>query len=198
MVKYIPITTTSQPTIGHSNIETIEVPDEVSVYIENDYIKDIYRFEVRFHLHGSSWSIPVHIPAEALSTLPEQGIIAIVADNAIQHGIVCFDYYHKEVLAQSLYSDVENILNIKKIADMSSTSINTNIAKIARQLPGMTQSAYCPVKKCGERAPTVLYYLIQHLNDSHKWTREKIADWLDEKMDAGEIDIEFSQWEDKC
>ncbi len=38
----------------------------------------------------------------------------------------------------------------------------------------------------------LLWNVIQHLNDSHsEWTREKIADWMDELHDAGEIDIEF-------
>lgn len=36
-----------------------------------------------------------------------------------------------------------------------------------------------------------VHQIIMHLNDSHKWPREKIADWLDAEHDAGRINIEF-------
>lgn len=36
-----------------------------------------------------------------------------------------------------------------------------------------------------------VWSLVQHLNDKHKWTRERIADWLDDAHDAGLINIEF-------
>lgn len=36
-----------------------------------------------------------------------------------------------------------------------------------------------------------LKHMVIHLNDVHKWTREQIADWMDELHDAGLIDIEF-------
>lgn len=39
-------------------------------------------------------------------------------------------------------------------------------------------SAVCP--ECpANQSPTPLRYLIQHLNDAHEWTRERIADYLD-------------------
>ena len=63
------------------------------------------------------------------------------------------------------------------------------------KLPGMSHRVgKCPV------IPHTLYSctksrdtrtMIIHLNDHHKWPREKIADWLDELHDAGIIDIEF-------
>ena len=41
----------------------------------------------------------------------------------------------------------------------------------------------CPVEELGRvclnAMPVVLSYLIQHLNDHHHWTRERIADWLE-------------------
>lgn len=51
-------------------------------------------------------------------------------------------------------------------------------------LPGLTEEKDCPTK-CGRRSS--LYQLIQHLNDKHEWTREKIADWL-ETLD---VDLTF-------
>ena len=43
----------------------------------------------------------------------------------------------------------------------------------------------------GEPRQSVLRNAIMHLNDEHKWTRERIADWLDELHDQGKINIEF-------
>ena len=31
--------------------------------------------------------------------------------------------------------------------------------------------------------------MVMHLNDGHKWTRERIADWLDELHDSGVVNI---------
>lgn len=36
-----------------------------------------------------------------------------------------------------------------------------------------------------------LFYIIIHLNDCHKWTREQIADWLD----ALDLDLQFKEQE---
>lgn len=38
-----------------------------------------------------------------------------------------------------------------------------------------------------------LWNMIQHLNDDHKWTRERIADWLD----SLDLDLEFQIPEDE-
>lgn len=44
-----------------------------------------------------------------------------------------------------------------------------------------TAHVYCPT--CGEGAS--LWYVVgDHLNDSHGWTREAIADWLDSRPDT--------------
>ncbi len=40
-------------------------------------------------------------------------------------------------------------------------------------------TAFCPVKNCGLKV--YLERTITHLNDSHKWTREAIADWLEKE-----------------
>jgi hypothetical protein len=43
--------------------------------------------------------------------------------------------------------------------------------------PTMATQIKCPKQGCGHNEP--LNYIIIHLNDRHKWTREQIADWLD-------------------
>lgn len=57
----------------------------------------------------------------------------------------------------------------------------------SQTLPGMAAMVSCPV--CFTH--TTLRRTIICLNDNHRWTREQIADWLDEEHDKGNIDIEF-------
>lgn len=57
--------------------------------------------------------------------------------------------------------------------------------KLQSLVPGLADVTRCPVKGCSSE--TSLWYIIQHLNDAHKWTRERIADWL-ETLDS---DITF-------
>lgn len=60
-----------------------------------------------------------------------------------------------------------------------------DVASLARNLPGVDYTTFCPGLECP--LEDSLYGLIMHLNDTHKWTREAIADWL-ETLDA---DLEF-------
>lgn len=48
-------------------------------------------------------------------------------------------------------------------------------------LPGAKYNVSCPVEDCFGKgiAPSPLRDIVIHLNDSHKWTREAIADWLE-------------------
>lgn len=77
-------------------------------------------------------------------------------------------------------------------------------SKLSIKLPGMNQKVLppcgCwrdglqyefgkPIMKPGKKV--LLWQLVQHLNDKHRWSREKIADWLDDLHDAGKINIEF-------
>jgi hypothetical protein len=87
-----------------------------------------------------------------------------------------------------------------------------SVSTKSRQLPGMDHKVKCPLlghkigdhflfdgtKKtifCTDKNPVSLWSQVQHLNDEHKWTREQIADWLDELHDSGEVNLEFEPWE---
>lgn len=53
--------------------------------------------------------------------------------------------------------------------------IEMSVSNLARQLPGMDQKEIHPVTKSND----ILFFIIQDLNDNHKWTREEIADWIE-------------------
>lgn len=48
------------------------------------------------------------------------------------------------------------------------------------------------------KEPQPVGAIIMHLNDTHRWTREAIADWLDKEADAGNINIDFPTPEPKA
>lgn len=72
-----------------------------------------------------------------------------------------------------------------------------DIATAAHDLPGMSEKPGSPCECSRLKAGHNLYNIIIHLNDKHGWTREKIADWLDELHDRGEINIEFEPWKEE-
>ena len=78
---------------------------------------------------------------------------------------------------------------------------------LAQSLPGVNSPARCPLWKekpndkytarewelfCrgGQRD---LLRVIMHLNDHHEWTREQIADFVQEQHDAGLINVSFEE-----
>lgn len=71
-------------------------------------------------------------------------------------------------------------------------SADGSVTVKSRTLPGMAALVTCPCE-----FPThedEAWIIIQHLNDNIGWSREKIADWLDELHDSGQINIEFQPW----
>ena len=58
----------------------------------------------------------------------------------------------------------------------------------SRKLPGIYDSV--PLPCCGSTYTTV-FAAIAHLNDDERWTREHIADWLDELQDKHGYDFTF-------
>jgi hypothetical protein len=73
-----------------------------------------------------------------------------------------------------------------------------DISVVSHDLPAMNQMVLCPEPHAS--GPWVqegrLRNVIMHINDSHGWTRERIADWIDELHDAGKINAEFQPWEE--
>lgn len=73
-----------------------------------------------------------------------------------------------------------------------------NVSQASNQLPGVKEKVRfpCNCHLLKDRLMTVKSVII-HLNDDCGWSRERIADWLDELHDSGIINIEFQSWDDK-
>lgn len=73
---------------------------------------------------------------------------------------------------------------------MKNMQTSIDLGMESEKLPGLYNKVESPCD-CN-LASNILKAVIIHLNDRHKWTREAIADWLDELADADKIDIDFS------
>lgn len=55
---------------------------------------------------------------------------------------------------------------------------NSIVSGLAKLVPAISGDAFpCPMDECSMRS--TISSLIPHINDTHKWSREAIADWLD-------------------
>lgn len=79
----------------------------------------------------------------------------------------------------------ESLAQIKSFYDLKN-----ELETAARGLPAVgvelaDAPCQCPIGAIS------LMDAIMHLNDHHEWSRERIADWLDELHDSGLVDLEF-------
>lgn len=76
---------------------------------------------------------------------------------------------------------------------VSDTVTMNTIYELEEALPGTEATVHCPggITDPGIRCTARSIWLqVQHLNDFHRWSREKIADWIDELIEAG-YDLSF-------
>lgn len=100
---------------------------------------------------------------------------------------------YPDALSSYFYNNIKTIVDkgISTSTNMSWPAVTVpDISKVAESLPGMDikVSSPCP---CTFAFNHTIYWTVQHLNDNHMWSREKIADWLDKLMDVDGIDLTF-------
>lgn len=95
--------------------------------------------------------------------------------------------------------DMHALGTTAKISSGTIVPVESAQGKLQAVLPDLANEAKCPAPvddkfnfgvSCGSRLS--LWYMIQHLNDFHEWSREQIADWL-ETLD---VNITFPIGED--
>lgn len=109
---------------------------------------------------------------------------------------------HKEAKQKAMA-----LFNPAAAVNTSGPSDSTRLASLSKKLPGVNHVVEFP---CGCKDVILsgegltkssqgtkprrsrLWSVIQHLNDKHQeWTREKIADWIDELQDKHGLNMEF-------
>lgn len=82
-----------------------------------------------------------------------------------------------------------------------STNQGTLLSKKSQDLPGVSNVVQdCPEVSCKhvydfKGKSTSVMDMVMHLNDYHRWTREQIADWIDELAEQG-MDFDFKDESD--
>lgn len=72
-----------------------------------------------------------------------------------------------------------------------------DVSTVSKKLPGMNYICSSPCSCSYTKGGFRLWNTIQHLNDKHaEWTRERIADWLDELADTGKVNLDFDPWKE--
>lgn len=107
---------------------------------------------------------------------------------------------YENVHATNIYST-----SIDIASDPQTASINgTSISSLSRNLPAAKELIQSPCRPgepgeapCG-RSTDFVFNIIIHLNDYHRWSRDRIADWIDELHDKGIINAEFQSWEEEA
>lgn len=196
----------------HINVVEIPKPQELKMYGGNTYV-------LSFSYKGSLNGVGVALSAQLISGFKSEGDAAKHVFREFWRKVKRA-YGLPDKAESFFYALCEHQLNVP-LGNNSNYIQNTNtildvnnfqkpfedvhsaekIAYASLSLPGMNAKVSCPetyksvdlTVKCSVRNRS-LWSVIQHLNDTHNWTREAIADWVDELHEAGTINAEFQPW----
>lgn len=173
--------------------QTLEIPSAFKTEVLYSPVMDTYDIRLHFYYDGQYHTSIGQVASENFlsSGLNSYGMLAAKMTGQVST-YLGLDERVAHVVEARLYNLFKNIVSFDKTM-VSKESNNNAISAKSRQLPGVDQLVEPPCECTLLKA--TLWSLIQHLNDFHKeWTREKIADWIDELHDAGIINAEFSPW----
>lgn len=89
------------------------------------------------------------------------------------------DYNHVDA-KQLTYDDMVKLAKKVKPSAPALDAFTDMKDKLKEAYPVLRESRTCPVAECSWcQMHTVVSLLIIHLNDSHEWSREEIATWVD-------------------
>lgn len=204
-------------------VKKLAVPHTVKVWMTDDYMKLCKQVKVQFYFEGKKYSHTIFIDEEFFKyATTEKDIVMFLVDEISKrhnwdHAVsmhfrglmleilgieskndYMYNYTLNEggIVANNPAGDIA--YNDAYYYKQNAIPEGGNIAAAAMHLPGMDTKIKYPCKCASGKAVAIkveLYYVIQHLNDSHiEWTREKIADWLDELQDSGQVNLDFEPW----
>jgi hypothetical protein len=175
----------------------------VTWYIESAiFAKTI---EVIIYLNGQATTVKYTLSEEILKQAETESFEFIKANIA---GKLAQELAFKHPLNQSqehyVYSELLAMFSNGSPAEKyAHTYAGTDqFSTLASKLPAVDQMVKHPslgdplsyvgkLLKCKDNREMPLQAMVIHLNDHHKWTRERIADWIDDLHDSGIIDAEF-------
>lgn len=102
------------------------------------------------------------------------------------------------MIMQEFGTSAGNMSNViaqvsKALKTDEESEFEDQMLEVYMNLPGADVLLPCP--HCGEGSE--LTEVIIELNDTHKWSREAIADWVDNLHDSGFVDLSFKEKDDR-
>ena len=174
------------PITQHWNKISVEMYPDVATF-QRYFIVSLYHANQKY-------SVKYTISDQLLVELPHGDIAAHLTNEVFFKFIDALGPLPEQIKDDVFYRILELLTTGNYPLDMDSAS-GTSIAKQVDVLPGIDCVVKYPCNCPGSfgRRPTsdTLKMVIIHLNDHHKWSREKIADWMDKLHDNGKINIEF-------
>lgn len=183
-----------------SGVQGIQFEYKASLNIHFDYDAQSYMWYLIFCYKNQTSKY--QIPTEMLEASYHP---SYVLDDALKSTKNWFNMLEKDVPIEINYDGPKGSAMWHIIKDWAqqfdTVSYNTQAItgspssettrSLSKQLPGVDAIVVCPACTVTDSPPweKSLWYIIQHLNDQHEWSRERIADFLDELPD--EIDITF-------
>jgi hypothetical protein len=199
--------------------KTIPIPHSFKVWAGYDHPTMTNVYELTYMMDGKKCGVTTKVGDELhdaktlVQFLYKKWIPFVLGDlPAEAHQVVCDRLAKYLYTAAGINNPAASINFETQTFDGWSESVITpsNIESASRGLPGMDTDVDCPVGECNDMNMNKfgewevighqrgsLWRIIQHLNDQHRWTREKIADWIDELHDKGIINAEFQPWEEE-
>lgn len=203
-IEYKPYTFSYKVAILFTTLENAQ--PEVEPYINPEGIT-IMRFKSVRQIVSNEVSAHAF---ESLNFKEEEFVNVVLED--ISHG-AAKNYDWGEKTRKEFLNDM--IISFKKIKEASSNATiaannfaqlvdakpaEPNVSLLADKLPGMDHLTMCPAmflekgtkheRDCIYKMQTgTLKNIVMHLNDDHKWDRNRIADWLDRLHDEGKVDL---------
>lgn len=197
--------------------EQHELPHDFSLMKEDKFMEDQTALYFVYHFQGKKSRVVTSINNEVFVKAEHDQLLAVIhyfCDNTYDQMRNLHQEVHEKVWEYTKKAIFDFVIDIFQEemgkaglpivspessvspvpGGMSVNSFSNTVSNQSRLLPGVNSKVDAPCE-CEGLGKSSLWGLIQHLNDDHdEWAREKIADWLDELHDNGEINIEFQPW----
>lgn len=148
------------------------------------------QFMLYLYYHGRGHALVCTVPDEDLE---ENAFASILSGLTKQAWKIIYDPVERQVF----FSELQKFMDESEGVWKNPVTGPQDISARTKNLPGMGYLVKNPPCLHFTHKDVTLWRLVQHLNDQHRWSREKIADFLDELHDSGQVNLEFSPWKEE-
>jgi len=142
---------------------------------------------LQFYYKGNSTAVK-QVPSVLAEPTCQKIVIKLLQElPGLDHKVYSYEYFVTDSFKSYQYGPSKGdwkpgLSNVMSDEYLAKFKLSDSLANKANELPGIKTLVDLPCE-CGQYALSGMTYslhtAIMHLNDNHKWTRERIADWVD-------------------